>query len=126
MYTWICRHCSGEKEPCTFTSPVNFKCMAPGNCPVAMNRCEWKRVGQAFYTVRHLHKSEWNKDSNKPKFSGPSHGCDQDAKTTACGKPITKNWFFTSNDHKGEITCRKCLRVLESLEEHSTLPTTGT
>jgi hypothetical protein len=38
---------------------------------------------------------------------------------TVCGIPINKNWYITNNTFDGEITCKKCKKVLK---QYPTVP----
>lgn len=58
-------------------------------------------------TLYTLQKARKNGD-----LFGPSHGADHDG-MTLCGCEIDDNWWITNNSFDGNITCKKCLAVLD-------------
>lgn len=65
-------------------------------------------IPRTLYTVRKVGKDDIQ--------YGSSHGSNDDNGhefQTICEKEIGKNWIITHNDFDGEITCKKCLKILE-------------
>jgi len=58
-----------------------------------------------LYTVQRSRKNRWD-------LYGPTHGS-EGGDVTLCGQTITESWWILTNDHDGEVTCRKCLKIME-------------
>ena len=41
-----------------------------------------------------------------------THGSD-DGFVTICGEEVDRNWWITDNNFNGDITCKKCLKILK-------------
>lgn len=63
---------------------------------------------KTLYTVR-----KCNIKDNE--FSGPSHGSD-DGEFSICGIEFNEKFWITHNTFDGEITCKKCLKILLRLK----------
>ena len=64
------------------------------------------------YSVRRCRKDD--------TWYGPSHGTNDNVSATLCGKKIDKNFYITHNDFSGVIDCKKCLKILEGLNNEQT------
>jgi len=42
---------------------------------------------------------------------GPSHGS-TDGYNTVCEQKIDHHWYITNNTFDGEITCKRCLKII--------------
>ncbi len=56
-----------------------------------------------LYTVRRIRKD----DTLYGSIHGSKNGCD-----TVCGFSLNHNWYIINNTFDGEITCKKCLKIL--------------
>lgn len=58
-----------------------------------------------LYTIRKARKDD--------TMYGPTHGADHYG-ITLCGLEVTDKFWINNNTYDGEITCKRCLSVLQS------------
>jgi hypothetical protein len=58
---------------------------------------------KTLYTVQRTRKNDI--------LYGPTHGSKY-AEETFCGLECDHNWFIINNTFDGEVTCKKCLKLL--------------
>jgi len=46
---------------------------------------------------------------------GPVHGSD-DGEITICGQELDHHWWIVDNTYDGEITCKKCIKILDKFK----------
>ena len=51
---------------------------------------------------------------NDSTLFGPVHGSDE-GEITVCGQSIDHHWFITDNCFEGDITCKKCLKIIDEI-----------
>jgi hypothetical protein len=61
-----------------------------------------------LYTIQRITKDD--------KLYGPIHGA-HNALGVLCGFALDESWYILTNNYEGEVTCKKCLRVLEGREK---------
>lgn len=75
-------------------------------------------IEYALYTVSRCKKDE--DDFVGEALYGPIHGS-VDAEITCCGQPLNDRWYIVNNTFDGEITCKKCKKIMKNTELYHTL-----
>jgi hypothetical protein len=59
---------------------------------------------ETMYTVQRCRKDD--------SLYGPTHASKY-AENTLCGLNVNHNWYIVNNTFDGEVTCKKCIEIME-------------
>ena len=77
---------------------------------IVLNLERLKMNNKCLYTVRRC-------KLDTEKLYGPSHGSTT-GEQTLCGQTLNHYWYITDNVFEGEITCKKCLKIMKVTPYH--------